>query len=276
MDLAAVGLIAGRELRDSLRTRWFVLYTVAFLGLGTGLTYLASSLGGYSGLQGFGRTAAGLVNLVLLVVPLMGLTAGAQAVAAERERGTLAYLLAHPVTRGEVLTGKFLGLVAALALSLALSFGALGLALGATGTGVGALPFAGFVGLTLLLGLVSLALGSLISVLAARTAVALGGAVFVWLGLVFAGDLGLMSSAVLFRLGIRALFLSAFLNPLQTFKVAAVALLHPSLDVLGPVGLYAADTLGPKLLPVLTGVLVLWAAVPLVLALVSFTGRDAA
>jgi len=276
MDLAAVGLIAGRELRDSLRTRWFVLYTVAFLGLGTGLTYLASPLGGYSGLQGFGRTAAGLVNLVLLVVPLMGLTAGAQAVAAERERGTLAYLLAHPVTRGEVLTGKFLGLAAALALSLALSFGALGLALGATGTGVGALPFAGFVGLTLLLGLVSLALGTLISVLAGRTAVALGGAVFVWLGLVFAGDLGLMSAAVLFRLGIRALFLSAFLNPLQTFKVAAVALLHPSLDVLGPVGLYAVDTLGPKLLPVLTGVLVLWAVVPLVLALVSFAGRDVA
>lgn len=276
MDLAAVGLIAGRELRDSLRTRWFALYTVAFLGLGTGLTYLASSLGGYSGLQGFGRTAAGLVNLVLLVVPLMGLTAGAQAVAQERERGTLAYLLAHPVTREEVLAGKFLGLVAALALSLALSFGALGLALGATGTGVGALPFAGFVGLTLLLGLVSLALGFMISVLAARTAVALGGAVFVWLGLVFAGDLGLMSSAVLFRLGIRALFLSAFLNPLQTFKVAAVALLHPTLDVLGPVGLYAVDTLGPRLLPVLTGVLVLWAAVPLVLALVWFRGRDAA
>lgn len=276
MDLAAVGLIAERELRDSLRTRWFVLYTVAFLGLGAGLTYLASPLGGYSGLQGFGRAAAGLVNLVLLIVPLMGLTAGAQAVAADRERGTLAYLLAHPVTRTEVLAGKFLGLTAALTLSLALSFGALGLVLASTGTGVGALPFAGFVGLTLLLGLVSLALGLWISVLAGRTAVALGGAVFVWVALVFAGDLGLMSSAVLFRLGVPALFLSAFLNPLQTFKVAAVTLLHPTLDVLGPVGLYAVDTLGPGLLPVLTVVLLLWVATPLALALVSFAGRDAA
>ena len=38
-----------------------------------------------TGQPGFGRTSAGLINLMLLIVPLIGLTIGAQAIVAERE-----------------------------------------------------------------------------------------------------------------------------------------------------------------------------------------------
>src|SRR5690606_39909351 len=60
--------------------------------------------------SGFGRTAAGLINLVLFLAPLMGLTLGAQAISGEREQGTLAYLLAQPVSLVEIFVAKFLGL----------------------------------------------------------------------------------------------------------------------------------------------------------------------
>src|SRR5690606_13373818 len=106
--------IASRELREAVRSRWFLLYTIAFAGLGLGVSYVSAMATGGVGLSGFGRTTAGLINLVLLVVPLMGLTAGAGAIASDRERGMLAYLLAQPVSRFETILGKYLGLGAAL------------------------------------------------------------------------------------------------------------------------------------------------------------------
>ena len=63
-----------------------------------------------------------MVNLILMIVPLMGLTTGAGALAGERERGTLAYLLSQPVHRSEILLGKFFGLWVGITLALVLGF----------------------------------------------------------------------------------------------------------------------------------------------------------
>jgi Cu-processing system permease protein len=102
-------------LNDALRNRWFVLYTLAFIGLALGLSYMSLAGAGIAGFAGFGRTAASLINLVLLIIPLMALTVGAQSLAHEQEQGTLAYLLAQPVTRVEVFTGQVSGAGAELA-----------------------------------------------------------------------------------------------------------------------------------------------------------------
>src|SRR5262245_59673222 len=115
--------IARRELREAVGSRWFVLYTIAFTALGLGVSYSSAAGAGGAGLSGFGRTTAGLINLVLLVVPLMALTAGAGAIASDRERGMLAYLLAQPVSRIEVLLGKYIGLGGALLACICLGLG---------------------------------------------------------------------------------------------------------------------------------------------------------
>lgn len=276
MDLRTVALVARKELRDSLRTRWFLLYTAAFTALAGSLSYLTTAFAGYAGLQGFGRIAAGLVNLVLLVVPLMGLTAGALAIAGERERRSLGYLLAQPVSRAEVFTGKFLGLAGALAAGLLCSFGLVGAVLAQRGVAFAGSRYPAFALLTLLLALAALAVGCLISALAQRVPGALGAVVSTWLTLVFLGDLGLMGTALLTKMGIRAVFAASLANPLQVYKVAAVAVLQPSLDVLGPVGLYATDTLGPALFPALAGLLAAWVLVPLLAAYLAFARGEAA
>ena len=69
--------IARRELREAMRSRWFILYTISFAILGLGVSAISSAGSGGMGLSGYGRTAAGLINIILLVVPLMALTAGA-------------------------------------------------------------------------------------------------------------------------------------------------------------------------------------------------------
>ena len=123
MSIKTIATLADYELRSSLRNRWFLLYALAFALLAVALSGLSLTGAGMFGFAGFGRTAASLINLVLLIVPLMGLTIGAQSLASEREKGTLAYLLAQPVSRAEVLWGKFVGLGMALLAALLLVFG---------------------------------------------------------------------------------------------------------------------------------------------------------
>jgi Cu-processing system permease protein len=220
----------------------------------------------------FGRTAASLVNLVLLVVPLMALTVGAQSLAGEHERGTMAYLLSQPVTRLEVFVGKYLGLALALLAALTLGFGISGLVMASNGA---ADPWAyvQLVGLAFLLALTMLSLGFVISAFTRKAGVAIGIALFVWLVFVFVGDLGMMGTAMVLRMTVSELFWLASANPLQVFKMASVLIINATLDVLGPAGFYALQTYGSAVMALFLGILAAWVLVPLTLAYARFHKR---
>ena len=234
MDLENILTLTQKELRDARRNRWFILYTVAFAGLALALAWLALSGVGTYGLAGFGRTGASLINLVLLIVPLMGLTLGAMSLAGERERGTLLYLFTQPIAQIELLLGKFIGLALAMLLALLLGFGLSGLLIAWQGGATQAEDFLLMMLLAFILALVSLSLGFLISAAVGKSATAVGLALFLWLLLVFFGDLGLMSTAIVLRMDIDQLFTVALLNPLQLFKMAAILAIRSNLEVLGP------------------------------------------
>jgi Cu-processing system permease protein len=276
MELSTVLILAQKELRDSLRNRWFLLYAAAFTILALALSALALAGSDFAGFAGFGRTAASLVNLVMLIVPLMALTVGAQSLAGEQERGSLTYLLAQPVTRGEVLLGKYLGLGLALLAALALGFGLSGLAIVLSGGGA-AQPgvYLQLVVLAFLLALVMLSIGFLISTFSRKASMAVGVALFLWLIFVFFGDLGLMGAAVALKsqLSIGNLFALSLINPLQVFKMAAVLNIHTTLDILGPAGIYALQTWGRGLAMVFAGILVGWVVLPIFIAYVRFSRK---
>jgi Cu-processing system permease protein len=262
-EMGNVLILVRKELRDAARNRWFLLYSIAFTILSLALAGLGLSAAGSSGLAGFGRTAASMVNLVLLIVPLMGLTIGAMSLASERERGSLLYLLAQPITHLELLLGKFLGLATALFFSLFIGFGLSGvlivIANGVAQIGV----YLNLLFFAFLLALVSLSIGFLISMSARKASSAIGISVFLWLILVFIGDLGLMGTAIVMEFKIGTLFILALLNPLQNFKMAALLNIRNSLEVMGPAGIYAVRTYGAGLLPILSTVLVIWVIAPL-------------
>ena len=259
-------VLARKELRDAARNRWVWLHAGSFAALALALAWLGltSFLG--SGVAGLGRTGASLIHLVLLLVPLIGLTLGAVAVAGERERGTLAFLLAQPVTPGEVLLGKFLGLGAALLAALALGFGgaAAVIAWQAGGGDVGA--YLGLLGLAALLALASLSVGLLVSCLCRTGAAATGIALFLWLVLVFLGDLGLMGTSILLRLDVDQLLALALVNPLQVFKIAAVMAIRGGAESLGPAGVFVSREYGGVIRPALAAILVCWSVAPLAFA----------
>lgn len=266
LDFETVMTLTQKEVRDARRNRWFLLYAIAFTGLSLALAWLALSGAGNYGLAGYGRTSASLINLVLLIVPLMGLTLGAMSLAGERESGTLLYLLAQPISQGELLLGKFIGLALALVAALGLGFGLTALLLAFSGGSADIMTYVTLLVLACLLAIASLAIGFLISASVQRASTAIGVALFVWLLLVFFGDLGLMGTSIALRLDVNQLLTLALTNPLQTFKVAAVLNLRQNLEVLGPVGVYAFRTYGARLMPLLIGLLALWCIVPTALA----------
>jgi Cu-processing system permease protein len=272
MQLHTITIIAHKELRDALRNRWLWLYTIAFAGLALALSSVGMAGAGYGGFAGFGRTAASLINAVLLFVPLIGLSVGAGAIAQERERGTLTYLLAQPVTRAEVIIGKYVGAALAMGVALGLGFGLAGIALATRGT---ANPevYLRLVGLSLLLALAALSLGVLISTLSKRAAMATGAAMVLWLALVFLGDLALMGAALTLKINVQTLLGLTLLNPLQVFKVVAIYGLQSSLETLGPAGLFAVRTLGAGLMPMLIGWLMVWIIAPLLATAAIFVRR---
>jgi Cu-processing system permease protein len=265
VDFANVLTLTQKELRDARRNRWFILFSIAFAGLALALAWLALSGVGTYGLAGFGRTGASLINLVLLVIPLMGLTLGAMSLAGERERGTLLYLLTQPISQGELLLGKFVGLGLAILVTLVLGFGLSGLLIAWQGGTTQAGDYLTMVSLAFVLALASLSLGFLISAAVGKSATAVGTALFVWLILVFFGDLGLMGTAIVLRLDINQLFTLALVNPLQLFKMAAILAIRSNLEVLGPAGIYAVRTYGSQLQLLLFGLLIAWTAIPLII-----------
>ena len=272
MELSLLWTIAQRELREALRNKWLWFYALGFAGLALALSQAGLASAGYAGLGGFGRTAASLINALLLFVPLIGLSVGAATLAGERERGTLLYLLAQPVSRAEVFFGKALGAALAVLAALALGFGLAGIGLGTAGSS-DATAFLALAGYALLLALAMLGLGFVISSLTRKAATAAGAALLLWLGLVFLADLGVMGTALAIRPNPATMLGLLLVNPLQVFKLGAIYSLRATLDALGPAGQYALYRFGGNLHLVLLGPLLTWIVASFGLAFVLFNRR---
>ncbi len=159
--------------------------------------------------------------------------------------------------------------------SLLVGFGIIGALIAYYGSTMSTAGYIGFVGSSLMLVLVSLAIGMAIASFVRRSDAALGIALFVWLAMVFFGDLGLIGGSVLASPGTRVMFNLALLNPLQVFKISAVLSIRGNLDVLGPVGAWAVRSYGSSLPFMLVGILVLWSLLGFAVAHGAFRRRGA-
>jgi Cu-processing system permease protein len=261
MRLRIAVLLAGREIRYSWRGRWLVIGAGAFGLLAVAVAGLGMAGAERWGISALDRTSAALLNLVLLFVPLLTLPLGASSFSGELEDGTLPYLVAQPVTRTEVFTGKLLGLLAAMSISLLIGFGGAAIWIGFRG-GVPAPSFAALAAGAWLLGIVTTTLGVFISVAAKSRARALAAAMGVWLALVFLCDFGVLALAASQALGPAALFAISLVNPLQAAKTLSALVISERLEILGPVGVHAVRELGrPALALLLCGTLAAWTLV---------------
>ena len=220
---SAVVTCARQELRLAVRSRWTRAFAVVFGVLSLLVAGSGYVLSGGGGMQDFARTAASLLQLVLLLVPLTALVIGVLALSPDRGEAELLY--AQPVSRRAVLGGQLLGLFAALAGAEASGLGAAGVVLfgrtGAYGAGAYLLLFVA----ALLLTAIFLAIAALLASGApGRRPRALALAVVVWFVVEVLFDVGALGLATLLPSGAasRVLITAALVNPIGAIRTGAL------------------------------------------------------
>jgi Cu-processing system permease protein len=221
IELAQVLVIAAKEWRDRIRNRWVVAVAVIFALFALAIAYFGAAQQGEVGFHGIETTVASLASLVIYLVPLIALILGYDAIVGERERGSLELLLSMPITRFEVLLGKYLGLAAALASATVIGFGAGVLPLAAELSANDTWHYAGFVGSAILMGMAFLSISMLISVIATDRVRASGAAIGLWFFFVLVFDLLLMGALVVSagRLSSSVFAAILMLNPADVFRL---------------------------------------------------------
>lgn len=220
----AFTLCAMQELRLSVRSRWTQTFAVVFAVLALAVASSGYVMSGGSGLQDFSRTAASLVELVLLLVPLTALVFGVMALTPDVGAAELLY--SQPVSRPVILLGKLTGLGLALLASQAVGFGAAGLVLFSQTGADGVFGFLGVVAGSFVLTLVFLGLAAAISAGATSTRRAhhLAVALVIWLVAVVLFDVAALGVASLLRSGTasRLLMFAALANPVDAVRTGTL------------------------------------------------------
>lgn len=265
MELTQILTLAAKEFRDRLRNRWVLAVALVFTVFSLVITYFGGAQQGQLGVRSIEFTIASLVSLVIYLIPLIALLLGFDAIVGERERGSLDLLLALPITRLELLLGKYLGLAAALTLSTLAGFTLVAVLLYQQFSWPGLFHYLGFMISSVLLGLAFLSLAVFMSVLARERTRASGLAIALWFFFVLVFDLLLLGALVATggSYGGDAFAYLLLLNPADVFRILNVF----SLDDVRT--LYGLGSIVPDALarPWLMGsVMLAWIVVPLALA----------
>ena len=270
-------IIARKEIQEGLRNRWVLATTLLLAALALTLSFLGSAPTGNVGVNRLDVIIVSLSSLTIFLVPLIALLLSHDAVVGEAERGTMLLLLSYPVGRSEVIFGKFLGHLAILAFATFCGYGAAALAMIATNAEVGTqswIAFGSMVGYSVLLGAIFLAIGYLTSTLASERSTAGGIAIGIWLFFVLIYDMALLGGLVAAQgHTVPPLLLDLLLvaNPTDAYRLLNLG--TGSAGALsGLAGIAENSRLSP---PVLTIALVAWTIVPLAVANLIFSRREA-
>lgn len=269
-------VLAGAEFREGVRNRWVLSCVLLLATLAFALALLGASPIGETRASALSVTTVSLASLSIYLIPLIALTLSFDAIVGERERGTLLLLLTYPISRWQVICGKFCGHFAIIAIAIILGYGATGLYIAATGDvpAQDAWLFARMLSSSLLLGAVFIALGYLISVTVSGRATAAGIAISLWLFVVVLYDLLLLGTILTdtgqtIDTGVFSTLL--LVNPADAYRLFNLAGSDAANLVSGNFGTLEGSVLSPALL---IGSMCLWVALPLAATLWIFQRHE--
>ncbi len=237
-------LTARLDIVESLRARWFAVYSLVFGGLVALLFVFGLTESRVLGFIGLSRLLVTYIQLCMAILPIFVLITTVRSVAGDREAGVFEYLLSLPVGLAAWFWGKILGRYLVIFLPVFAAMG--GAVLWALVRGI-EVPWGMFVYYTALLAVMGwcfLGMGMLVSSLARSTDVAQGAAFMLWLTLLLFLDLILLGVMIQGHVQPEVVVGIALANPLQVFRTAALALFDPQLIVLGPSAYVILDTFG--------------------------------
>jgi ABC-2 type transport system permease protein len=237
-------LSAKLDFIESLRTYWFILYSLIFGGIVALLLVFGLTESRVMGFTGLSRLLIIYIQLCMAILPVFVLISTVRSVAGDREAGVYEYLLALPISLSGWYWGKLLGRFVVVFLPVLLAMAA---ALGWAswrGFGVPWREVLFYIGLLATLAWCFLGIAMLLSTLARSVDVAQGAAFMIWLVLLLFLDLILLGFLIRQHFPAETIVTLALLNPLQVFRTAAMSLFDPQLVLLGPSAYVILDNFG--------------------------------
>lgn len=237
-------LTARADISESLRSRWFLAYTVVFGGIVVALFLSGVTESRIMGFTGLSRMLVIYLQITMAILPLFVLITTVRSVAGDREAGIFEYMLSLPVSLATWFWGKFVGRFLVVFLPV---FGAMAVAIAWGLIKEAETPWSQvlfYTGFLFSLALCFLGIGMLISTIARSSDVATGTAFIVWLALLLFMDLILLGVMIRGGFEPESIVTIALLNPLQVFRIGAMLLFDPQLVLLGPSAYVILDYFG--------------------------------
>lgn len=223
------------DFKEVLYSRWFLFYFVFFGFVSVGLSWVGWREGIY-GFSGVGKFLASFINISFLLVPAFSLLPSSLTISSARENLILEYVFSFPIKKIEFFLSKFIsifsGIILPPILILPLFFFILKYEKGDF------LLFFKIAFFLILFSFVFVSLGLLISVVSRSRLRAVSLALFFLFFFTVFSEVGVLSFISLARVPNFAFILLIFLNPAETYRLAAISFFSQTLDVLGPFGLY--------------------------------------
>jgi len=236
-------LIAYLDLKESIRAKWFLVYSLVFGGL-IALFFIAgvteSQVMGFSGLS---RLLLMYIQVTIVILPIFILITTVRSISGDRDNHVLEYMLSFPISLKQYYWGKIIGrfitvyLPVLLAMIIAIIYGTI------KGASIPWNIFFLYTGLLFSMSSAFLGIAFFISSFVKSSEVALGIAFFVWIVLLSFIDIALISLMMSQRMSTELIIFIAMVNPMEIFRVAAISLFDPELTVMGPVAYYILDSM---------------------------------
>ena len=102
-------LAARTDISESLRSRWFMVYTLVFGGIIVALFMSGLTESRVMGFSGLSRVLVTYLQITMAILPVFVLITTVRSVAGDREAGVFEYMLSLPVSLFAWFWGKMLG-----------------------------------------------------------------------------------------------------------------------------------------------------------------------
>lgn len=242
--MTAVRALFRLELADALRSRWLVFTGAVYALLFGGFVWLGLRESRVLGFTGLSRVVLNVSNAVVLAIPLVALVATSQTIVRARQSGHFELMLSQPVRRADwfasLVASRFLVIVGPLVVLL---LGTLALSPDRELASMVMRSLA----VTVSLAWAFLGIGIALSAYARTPERATVLALVAWIAAAALHDFALVGALLRWKLAPSAVFAIAAANPVEAARIAILGGVDPELSVLGPVGFWIANTLGPRL-----------------------------
>jgi ABC-2 type transport system permease protein len=239
-----LSLIALLDIKESIRAKWFYVYSLVFGGIIalffiTGVTQ--STVMGFSGLS---RLLLIYIQVTIVILPIFILITTVRSICDDRESNILEYMLSFPVSLKSYYWGKMFGRFITVFMPVFIAM-IIGVVWGMIkGAGVPWEVLILYSAMLFSMTWAFLGIAFFISTLVKTPDIALGLSFIVWVIMLAFLDIILIGLMMQSNIDEEFIVFVALANPLETFRISAIALFDPELTVIGPTAYFILDNFG--------------------------------